>query len=114
LIQRFAPKVATPGGVQRGDAIVGAVIDTILHESGHGIFDQLEIPVMGREEDAADFFSIYFMLQFPPADARRLIEGIAFNMGSEARPEVLERQAPPQEPRPAAKDTASNNTMRGH
>ena len=94
LIQRFAPKVATPGGVQRGDGIVGAVIDTILHESGHGIFDQLEIPVMGREEDAADFFSIYFMLQFPPADARRLIEGIAFNMGSEARPEVLERQAP--------------------
>jgi hypothetical protein len=94
LIRRFAPQVATPGGVQRGDAIVGAVIDTILHESGHGIFDLLEIPVMGREEDAADFFSIYFMLQFPPADARRLIEGIAFNMGSEARPEVTERQAP--------------------
>src|ERR1043165_1329104 len=83
LIQRHAPKVATPGGVQRGDAIIGAVIDTLLHESGHGIFDLLEIPVMGREEDAADFFSIYFMLQFPPADARRLIEGIAFNMGSE-------------------------------
>src|SRR5436305_14616461 len=35
LIQRHAPKVATPGGVQRGDAIVGAVIDTLLHESGH-------------------------------------------------------------------------------
>jgi hypothetical protein len=93
LIQRFAPKIATPGGVQRADAIVGAVIDTILHEAGHGIFDLLEVPVMGREEDAADFFSIYFMLQFPPEDARRLIEGIAFNMGSEARPEVTERQA---------------------
>jgi hypothetical protein len=94
LIRRYAPKVATPGGVQRGDAIVAAVIDTILHEAGHGIFDLLEIPVMGREEDAADFFSIYFMLQFPIADARRLIEGIAFNMGSEARPEVTERQSP--------------------
>jgi len=94
LIQRYAPKVATPGGVQRADAIVGAVIDTILHEAGHGVFDLLEVPVMGREEDAADFFSIYFMLQFPPEDARRLIEGIAFNMGSEARPEVTERQAP--------------------
>jgi len=94
LIQRHAPKVATPGGVQRADAIVAAVIDTILHESGHGIFDLLEVPVMGREEDAADFFSIYLMLQFPPEDARRLIEGIAFNMGSEARPEVAERQAP--------------------
>jgi Putative metallopeptidase len=94
LIRRNAPKVATPGGVQRGDAIVAAVVDTILHESGHGIFDLLDIPVMGREEDAADFFSIYLMLQFPPQDARRLIEGIAFNMGSEARPEIAERQAP--------------------
>lgn len=94
LIQRHAPKVATPGGVRRTDAIVGAVIDTLLHEAGHGIFDLLEIPVMGREEDAADFFSIYFMLQFPRADARRLIEGIAFNMGSEARQDFTERPVP--------------------
>ena len=91
LIQRHAPKVATPGGVQRADAIVGAVIDTLFHEAAHGIFDLLQIPVMGREEDAADFFSIYLMLQFPPDDARRLIEGIAFNMGSEARKDFSER-----------------------
>ena len=94
LIQRHAPKVATPGGVQRGDAIVGAVIDTLFHEAAHGIFDILEIPVMGREEDAADFFSIYLMLQFPPDDARRLIEGIAFNMGSEARQDFSGRPEP--------------------
>jgi Putative metallopeptidase len=94
LIQRHAPKVATPGGVMRADAIVGAVIDTLFHEAGHGIFDLLEIPVMGREEDAADFFSIYLMLQFPPEDARRLIEGIAFNMGSEARLDFAEPPKP--------------------
>jgi hypothetical protein len=94
LIQRHAPRIATPGGVQRADAIVGAIIDTLLHEAGHGIFDLLEIPVMGREEDAADFFSIYMMLQFRPDDARRLIEGIAFNMGSEAREDFSERQPP--------------------
>ena len=94
LIQRHAPKVATPGGVQRADAIVGAVIDTLFHEAAHGIFDLLQIPVMGREEDAADFFSIYLMLQFPPEDARRLIEGIAFNMGSEARKDFSERPVP--------------------
>ena len=94
LIQRHAPKVATPGGVQRADAIVAAVIDTLFHEAAHGIFDLLEIPVMGREEDAADFFSIYLMLQFPPDDARRLIEGIAFNMGSEARKDFSERPVP--------------------
>jgi putative metallopeptidase DUF4344 len=94
LIQRHAPKVATPGGVQRADAIVGAVIDTLFHEAAHGIFDLLQIPVMGREEDGADFFSIYLMLQFPPDDARRLIEGIAFNMGSEARKDFSERPLP--------------------
>jgi len=94
LIQRHAPKIATPGGVQRGDSIVGAVIDTLFHESGHAVFDLLDIPVMGREEDAADFFSIYLMLQFPAPDARRLIEGIAFNMGSEAREDFTDRPAP--------------------
>jgi len=93
LILRHAPKLATPGGVPRADTLVGAVLDTLLHEAAHGVFDVLEIPVMGREEDAADFFSIYLMLQFPPEDAKRLIEGIAFNMGSEARQDFAE---PPQ------------------
>ena len=88
LIQRHSPKVATPGGVQRVDAIVGAVLDTILHEVGHGIIDILDIPVLGREEDAADFFSIYLLLQFPPDDARRLIQGVAFTVGSEAREDL--------------------------
>ena len=74
--------------------VVGNLLFVLGHETGHALIREMGIPVVGREEDAADFFSIYFMLQFPPADARRLIEGIAFNMGSEARPEVLERQAP--------------------
>jgi Putative metallopeptidase len=94
LIQRHSPKVATPGGVTRNDAMVGAVLDTILHEAGHGVIEQLDIPVLGREEDAADFFSIYLMLQFAPDDARRLIEGIAFNMGSEGREDLAEKVRP--------------------
>ena len=67
--------------------MVGAILDTILHEAAHGIIEQLDIPVLGREEDAADFFSVYLQLQFPPGDAKRLIEGVAFMMGSEAREE---------------------------
>ena len=94
LVQRHAPKVATPGGVPRADSIVGAVLDTILHEAAHGIIDMLEIPVLGREEDAADFFSIYLMLQFPAEDAKRLIEGVAFNMGSEAREDLSQKVRP--------------------
>ena len=94
LVQRHAPKVATPGGVPRADSIVGAVLDTILHEAAHGIIDILEIPVLGREEDAADFFSIYLLLQFPAEDAKRLIEGVAFNMGSEAREDLSAKVRP--------------------
>jgi hypothetical protein len=94
LIQRHSPTVATPGGVQRADAIVGAVLDTILHEAGHGIIDILDIPVLGREEDAADFFSIYLLLQFPIEDARRLIQGVAFSVGSEARRDMQKMPRP--------------------
>lgn len=94
LILRHSPKVATPGGVPRADATVGAVLDTILHEAGHGIIEILDIPVLGREEDAADFFSIYLLLQFPAEDARRLIQGVAFTVGSEAREDFEEAPRP--------------------
>jgi hypothetical protein len=95
LIQRHSPKIATPGGVARADAIVGSVLDTILHETGHGVIELLDIPVLGREEDAADFFSVYLMLQFPPEDAKRLIEGVAFTMGSEGRQDLEGKMRPP-------------------
>ena len=95
LIQRHVPKFATPGGVTRADAIVGAILDTILHEAGHAVIEMLDIPVLGREEDAADFFSAYILLQFSPEDAQRLIQGVAFMMASEAR-EAMEARLRPQ------------------
>lgn len=93
LIQQHAPKVGTPAGLTRDDAIFGAVIDTLLHEAGHAVFDMLKIPILGREEDAADFFSAYFLLQFPSEDARRLIQGAAFMSASEAKATL---EAPPE------------------
>ena len=91
LIEKHAPKVATPGGVTRADAVVGAILDTLLHEAGHAVIDMLELPVLGREEDAADFFSAYILLQFGAEDAQRLIQGVGFMMASEAR-EALEQR----------------------
>ena len=85
LIQQHAPKVGTPGGLTRADAIVGAVVDTFLHEAGHAVFDLLEVPVFGREEDAADFFSAYVLLRFAPEDSARLFQGVGFMMASEAK-----------------------------
>ena len=60
------------------DALIGPTVDVFLHEVGHAVFDMLEVPVFGREEDAADLFSAYIILHFAPTDAKRLIQGVAF------------------------------------
>jgi hypothetical protein len=77
-ILKSAPKETTPAGVTRSDAIVGPTLEVVLHEVGHAVFDYLGVPVLGREEDAADQFAAYLLLQFAKADARRLIVGVAF------------------------------------
>jgi hypothetical protein len=94
LIQKHSPKVAAPGGVGPGDVMAANVMDTLLHEVGHAVFDILEIPVLGREEDAADFFSAYLLLQFEPEDARRLVIGVGFMLASEAREELVQAKKP--------------------
>jgi hypothetical protein len=45
---------------------------------GHAVFDYLSVPILGREEDAADQFAAYIMLQFAKDDARRLMIGTAY------------------------------------
>ena len=79
-----APKETTPAGVTRVDAIVGPTIEVFLHEVGHAVFDYLKVPLFGREEDAADQFAAYLLLQFAKDDARRLIAGVAYAYHTEA------------------------------
>jgi hypothetical protein len=83
-ILRNAPKEATPAGVTRMDAIVGPTLEVFLHEVGHAVFDYLDVPILGREEDAADQFAAYLLLQFASTDARRLIAGVAYSYNIDA------------------------------
>jgi hypothetical protein len=83
-ILRNAPKETTPAGVTRTDAIVGPTLEVFLHEVGHALFDYLSVPVLGREEDAADQFAAYVLLQFAESDARRLIYGVAYSYNIDA------------------------------
>ena len=83
-ILKFAPQQTTPAGVTRTDAILGPTLDIVFHEIGHAVFHYLSIPVLGREEDAADQFSAYFLLKFAKDDARRLILGVAYGFHHEA------------------------------
>jgi hypothetical protein len=83
-ILRNAPKETTAAGVTRTDAIVGPTLEVVLHEFGHAVFDYLTVPVLGREEDAADQFAAYVLLQFAESDARRLIYGVAYSYNIDA------------------------------
>jgi len=81
---RNAPKETTSAGVTRAYAIIGPTVEVFLHEVGHAVFDYLKVPLFGREEDAADQFAAYLLLQFAKDDARRLIAGVAYAYHTEA------------------------------
>ena len=64
--------------VTRHDAIVGQFLFWTLHETGHAAFDIFQVPLFGREEDAADQFAAFIMLHFGKDQARRWVEGAAY------------------------------------
>jgi hypothetical protein len=71
------------------DALLGPLVDVFLHEVGHAVFDYWQTPILGREEDAADQFSAFIMLLFEKDDARRLIQGNAYQYGGDIRSPVV-------------------------
>jgi hypothetical protein len=82
---RFAPKKVTRDGITPDDAVVGPVVETFLHEAAHALFDVFKIPILGREEDAADQVAAFALLQLPADVARRMIGGVAHNLSAEAK-----------------------------
>jgi Putative metallopeptidase len=58
--------------------MTGPTTDVFLHEAAHATFELMQIPVLGREEDAADALAAYYVLQLPPEQKRGLILGSAY------------------------------------
>jgi len=56
----------------------GAVTFVLLHETGHALFDLLKVPILGREEDAADQFAAFALLRAGEGIARRVLTGAAW------------------------------------
>jgi hypothetical protein len=81
---KTVPEETIEAGVTQADALVGPLFDTTLHEFAHAMFDMLGVPVLGREEDAADQVSAYMMLHLGKAEARRLIVGTSYAYKTEA------------------------------
>jgi hypothetical protein len=72
------PAMVTNNGTTPTDALVGQMLFAFAHEFGHLAFDVYGIPIFGREEDAADNFATFIMLQFHE-DGPRLIMGAAWS-----------------------------------
>jgi hypothetical protein len=77
-ISQSLPKQTTPSGITPTDAAIGQALWLVLHEVGHATFDMFHVPIFGHEEDAADNFATYIMLQFGKDQARQLIGGAAW------------------------------------
>ncbi|HZX97128.1 MAG TPA: DUF4344 domain-containing metallopeptidase [Myxococcales bacterium] len=56
----------------------GAVAFVLLHETGHALFDLLKVPILGREEDAADSVAAFLLLRAGEGVARRVLAGAAW------------------------------------
>lgn len=58
--------------------VVGNVLFAVYHELGHALIDLLDLPVIGREEDAADGFAAVMMIPPDPDPVRdELIVAVA-------------------------------------
>jgi Putative metallopeptidase len=102
-MEERAPAPGTPlaGFITREDAIAGMLVSVILHELGHALFDLLDVPVLGKEEDAADQIAGFIMLQFDKQVARTTINGSAFAWitftRATARPAFYDSHSTPQQ-----------------
>lgn len=78
LAARIPADVRTQRGASREDAVVGAFVQVVLQRMSSAVFDVLDVPVWGREQDAADKLAAFLMLQFGPQTARKLLNGAAY------------------------------------
>jgi hypothetical protein len=77
-IEQAAPQTVSPDGITRQEAIVGGFLAVMLHEHGHALNDMFNIPVLGREEDAADQISGFLLVHFGKDVARLAVKGVTY------------------------------------
>ena len=77
-IVKLMRKRARFPGVSHDDLVTGALTHVFLHEFGHALINIYQLPVLGRQEDAADALAVYLMLKLDPPEARKLVVGSAF------------------------------------
>lgn len=69
--------MAAPASAQTlSDFVYANTLHTLLHELGHAIVSEFELPVLGQEEDAVDAFATSEIIQFYD-DAEAILSDVA-------------------------------------
>jgi hypothetical protein len=76
-IMQIAAEHTDPDSQDRNEMIVGAIVQSILHQSAYAMFDLFHVPIWGRLDDAADRLSALVMIQFGEDSANTTIRGAA-------------------------------------
>jgi hypothetical protein len=58
---------------EAAEFVAGNMLFVLLHEMGHAVITEMQLPVLGREEDAADSFAIINMLNVGNAFSHRVL-----------------------------------------
>lgn len=74
--------------------IVRNTLFAMAHEMGHGLINELNMPVLGREEDAADSFAIVNALKMGSTFSERVLEEAAKGLVLSAKHDEKEGNAP--------------------
>ena len=64
---------------EMSDFVEANAIHTVLHELGHAIIAEFELPVLGQEEDAVDAFATSEIIQMMPEDAEAILTDVALS-----------------------------------
>ena len=74
------PRLKNKSPAQRArqvEFVVGNLLFVLGHEAGHALISQMDIPVAGREEDAADIFSTLMALMCEEGFGERVLANAA-------------------------------------
>jgi predicted HD phosphohydrolase len=77
-LESKAPKTTTKEGFTPEGTLTGMIVSTLLHETGHALFSMYRVPILGREEDAADEIAGFVMMQFGTDVALTTMKGAAW------------------------------------
>lgn len=79
LVNDFIKAASRPGrfNLTPEQAVVGPFLFIVLHETAHAVFAVLAVPVLGREEDAADQVATYTATQIGGDFGERMLRAAA-------------------------------------